>query len=44
MLDRLITDKEILLHMIDRINELKKDGYYNGGYECVKLAVRGRND
>lgn len=40
MLDRLISDKEILLHMIDQINELKKQGYYNGAYECVKLAVK----
>jgi len=38
-LDRLISDKEILLHMIDRIEELKGQGYYDGGYKCVKLAV-----
>ena len=38
-LDRLIEDKEILTHMIDRIEELKKQGYYDGGYRCVKLAV-----
>lgn len=38
-LDRLIEDKEILTHMIDRIEELKKQGYYDGGYRCVKLAT-----
>ena len=38
-LDRLIDDKEIILHMIDRIEELKKQGYYNGAYRCVELAV-----
>ena len=41
MFDRLLSDKEILIHMCNRINELKKNGYYNGGYECVKLAVEG---
>lgn len=41
MLDRLLSDKEILIHMCNRINELKSFGYYNGGYECVKLAVKG---
>ncbi len=39
MLDRVLTDKEILCHMADQINALKEQGYYNGGYECVKLAV-----
>ncbi len=39
MLDRLISDKEIIPHMCDRIDELKKLGHYNGAYECVKLAV-----
>lgn len=38
-LDRLIEDKDILTHMIDRIVELKKQGYYDGGYRCVKLAT-----
>ena len=38
-LDRLIDDKEIILHMIERIEELKKQGYYNGAYRCVELAV-----
>ena len=40
-LDTLLTDKEIITHMCDRINELNKHGYYNGGYECVKLAAGG---
>ncbi len=39
MLDRIISDKELLPHMCDRIDELKKQGHYNGAYECVKLAV-----
>ena len=42
-LDRLIADKEILCHMIDRIEELKKIGYYDGGYRCVRLAVGEEN-
>ncbi len=39
MLDRLLSDKEILAHMVSEINRLKAAGYYNGAYECVKLAV-----
>ena len=42
MLDKLLDDKEILCHMCDQIDELKKEGRYNGAYECVKLAV-GKN-
>ena len=38
-LDRLIADKEILFHILDRIEALKKQGYYDGAYRCVKLAV-----
>ena len=41
-LDRLIADKEILCHMMDRIEELKKAGYYDGGYRCVALAAGER--
>ena len=41
-LDRLIEDKEILFHMMDRIEALKKQGYYDGGYRCVELAVKGK--
>ena len=39
MLDRLISDKEIIPHMCDHIDELKKQGHYDGAYECVKLAA-----
>lgn len=39
MLDRLLRDKEIISHMVLQINKLKEAGYYNGAYECVKLAV-----
>ena len=39
MLDRLLSDKEIIPHLCDQIDYLKKIGHYNGAYECVKLAV-----
>ena len=39
MLDRLISDKEIIPHMCDQIDELKKQGHYDGAYECVRLAA-----
>ena len=42
MLDRLIEDREIIAHMADAITALKAQGYYDGAYECVKLAVKGR--
>ncbi len=42
MIDTLIDDPAILQHMCRRIVELKKQGVYNGGYEVVKLAVKGR--
>ena len=38
-LDRLLTDREILPHLCDRILDLKKSGYYDGAYRCVKLAA-----
>lgn len=41
MLDYLVSDREIIPHMCDRIDELKKAGFYDGAYECVKLAVKG---
>lgn len=44
MLDTLINDKSLLIHMCDNINRMKKEGYYNGAYECVKLAVGEKND
>lgn len=42
MLDRLISDKEIISHMCDKIVELKKEGHYDGAYKCVKLATEGK--
>lgn len=42
MLEKLLSDREILAHMIQRINRLKEQGYYDGAYECVKLAVAGK--
>ncbi|MBR1867035.1 MAG: hypothetical protein IJ800_00435 [Clostridia bacterium] len=38
--DKLLSDKEIIPHLCDRIDELKKQGYYDGAYECVRLATR----
>lgn len=42
MLDRLISDKELLIHLNKQIVKLKATGIYNGGYEAVKLAVKGQ--
>lgn len=42
MLDKILTDKDILVSMIERINELKEEGFYDGAYECVRIAARGR--
>lgn len=42
MLTRLIEDREIIANMCDRIDALQADGYYNGAYECVRLAAAGR--
>ena len=39
MIDRLLTDKELFIHMCLRINDMKKNGDYNGAYECVRLAA-----
>ena len=41
MLDRLIEDKDLLIHLNEQMIKLKKDGLYDGGYEAVKLAVKG---
>lgn len=41
MLDDFIKDKSLLLHMIEETLRLKEAGYYDGAYECVKLAVKG---
>ena len=38
MLDTLLNDKDVLIHMVNKITELKKEGYYDGGYNVVKLA------
>ena len=42
MLDRLVSDKELLIHLNEQIVKLKKTGIYDGGYEAVKLAVKGK--
>lgn len=42
MLDRLLDDKEILIHLTYQIEKLAHQGYYDGAYEVVKLAVNGR--
>lgn len=39
MLDKILSDKELIPHICDRIDELKKEGHYDGAYECVKLAA-----
>ena len=43
MIDTLINDPAILKHMCRRIMALKQQGVYDGGYEVVKLAVKGRD-
>ena len=42
MLDRLVSDKELLIHLNEQIVKLKKTGIYDGGYEVIKLAVKGK--
>ena len=42
MIDKMINDKEIIPHMCEVINKLKKEEYYDGAYKCIKLAVEGR--
>ena len=42
MLDTLLNDKDVLIHLNNQIIKLKKDGVYDGGYEVIKLAVKGR--
>ena len=41
MLDCLISDKELLIHLNEQIVKLKQQGIYDGGYKAVKLAVKG---
>ncbi len=43
MIDKLLSDNEIIPHICDRITELKAQGYYNGAYECVRLATSARD-
>ena len=42
MIDTLLNDKAILQSLCRRIVELKAMGVYNGGYEVVKLAIKGK--
>jgi hypothetical protein len=42
MIDRIIEDKELYLHLVHQIQKLNSEGMYNGAYEAVKLAVKGR--
>ena len=39
MFDRLIEDKELLIHMCKQIQKLNQQHMYDGGYEVIKLAV-----
>ena len=38
-LDRVLCDRDIIPHLCDRIDVLKAQGYYDGAYECVRLAA-----
>ena len=42
MLDRLLSDKGLLIHLQEQMIKLKQQGIYNGAYEVVKLAVKGK--
>ena len=42
MIDRLLQDPDLFIHMCNRITEMKAEGAYNGAYECVKLAIEGQ--
>ena len=42
--DRLLTDPELFCHLCRRIDTLKSQGYYDGAYECVRLAAKGYAD
>ena len=41
-LDRIVSDREIIPHLCDRIDELHAAGVYHGAYECVRLAAGER--
>ena len=42
MIDRILEDKELYAHICRRIDEMKKNGEYDGAYRCVELAAAGR--
>lgn len=42
MIDRIVEDKELYLHLVRQVQKLNAEGKYNGAYEAVKLAVKGR--
>ncbi len=42
MLDTLLSDKDLYIALCKRIMVLKEQGVYNGGYEAVRLAVKGK--
>ena len=42
MIDILLSDRELYAHFCRRIDEMKAQGYYDGAYECVRLAAEGR--
>ena len=42
MLDRLLSDKDLLIHLNRQIIRLKQNGVYDGGYKAVQLAVKGK--
>ena len=42
MIERLITDKDLLSHLTKQVLVLKEQGIYNGGYEVVKLAKKNK--
>ena len=44
MLDRLISDQDLLIHLNEQIVKLKSQGIYDGGYKVIKLAVEGKLD
>ena len=39
MIDRFLSDKELFIHICQRINQMKENGDYDGAYECVRLAA-----
>lgn len=42
MLDTLINDQDLLIHLNQQIVKLKATGIYDGGYKAVQLAVKGK--